>query len=299
MRSVRIDEGWRGIVLKPEQGNLYLLLWVDRHDDAYAWAGRHRCAIVIVDEAQDMGPQAFRLLRAIVKHGQNDLFIVGDGHQRIYGRNKVVLSRCSIDIRGRARKLRVNYRTTEEIRTAAVALLEGWRIDDLDGGEDTQKGYKSLTHGARPEHQNFPTADAQAEGILELIHEAIGRGTAAASICVVARSNHELEAIERLLRQGGIASERTRTDEAELGAADAIRLATMHRVKGLEFDCMIVASINDGLIPPTAAMESADPVERAVSDLEERSLLYVALTRARKEAHLLSYGQPSPFLRAA
>lgn len=252
---------------------------------------------VIVDEAQDMGPQAFRLLRAIVEPGQNDLFIVGDGHQRIYGRNKVVLSQCGIDIRGRARNLRVNYRTTEEIRTTAVALLEGLSIDDLDGGEDTQTGYKSLTHGARPEHHNFPSADAQAEGIVELVHEAIGRGMAAASICVVARSNHEIDGIEGRLRLSGIASERIRTDEAESRGAEAIRLATMHRVKGLEFDCMIVASINDGLIPPTAAMASADPVERAVTDLEERSLLYVSLTRARKEAHLLSYGTPSRLLQ--
>ena len=45
MRSVRIDDAWRGIVLKPEQGNVFLLLWVDRHNDAYAWASRHRCTV--------------------------------------------------------------------------------------------------------------------------------------------------------------------------------------------------------------------------------------------------------------
>jgi len=70
----------------------------------------------------------------------------------------------------------------------------------------------------------------------------------------------------------------------------------MHRVKGLEFDCMIVASVNADLVPPKAALDSSDPVERAVTELEERSLLYVALTRARREAHLLSYGEPSRYL---
>jgi len=45
MRSVRIDQAYRGIVLKPANGNVYLLLWVDHHDDAYTWARRHKCTI--------------------------------------------------------------------------------------------------------------------------------------------------------------------------------------------------------------------------------------------------------------
>ena len=93
-------------------------------DDAYRDAaallqndrGTLDYAAVIVDEAQDMGAQAYRLIRQIVPAGANDLFVVGDGHQRIYGRNKVVLGRCGIDVRGRSRKLRLNYRTTEETR---------------------------------------------------------------------------------------------------------------------------------------------------------------------------------------
>lgn len=272
----------------------------DAYRDAASLLAQDRSALpyasVIVDEAQDMGPQAFRLLRALVEPGSNDLFIVGDGHQRIYGRNRVVLSRCGIDIRGRARKLRVNYRTTEEIRCAAVALLEGCTIDDLDGGEDTQKGYKSLTHGERPEHRNFDSADAQAQAIIAIVRAAIAEGTPAASICVVARSRNELDDLERRLSAGGISSERIRTEEAESSTRDTIRLATMHRVKGLEFDCMIVASVNKDQVPPRGALETTDPVERAVTDIEERSLLYVALTRARRQAYLLSYGEPSGFL---
>jgi hypothetical protein len=69
---------------------------------------------VLVDESQDFGNEAFRLIRALVPPSENDLFLVGDAHQRIYG-HQVVLSRCGIDIRGRGRKLRINYRTTEEL----------------------------------------------------------------------------------------------------------------------------------------------------------------------------------------
>ena len=110
---------------------------------------------VIVDEAQDMSAEAFRSF-GIVPEGPNDLFIVGDAHQRIY-RHRVSLGQCGIDIRGRGRKLKVNYRTTEEIRRYAVRLLEGREFDDLDGGADEQKVYISLTHGERPSVRVFAT----------------------------------------------------------------------------------------------------------------------------------------------
>jgi hypothetical protein len=75
---------------------------------------------------------------------------VGDGHQRIYSRNKAAMSKCGIDIRGRSKKLYINYRTTDEIRRQAVALLEGVEIDDLDDGYDESKRYRSLSHGPAP-----------------------------------------------------------------------------------------------------------------------------------------------------
>ena len=91
---------------------------------------------IIVDEGQDLSPSAYRLIRAIAgEPHQNDIFIVGDAHQRIY-RNKAILSKCGINIRGRSRKLRINYRTTEEIRKAAFALLNGISFDDLDDAYD-------------------------------------------------------------------------------------------------------------------------------------------------------------------
>jgi len=88
---------------------------------------------------------------------------------------------------------------------------------------------------------------------------------------------------------------------AKLGSDAAhqgdVRLATIHRVKGLEFDEMIIASLNEGIVPLKAALDGAgDPVELKQADLEERALLYVAITRAKKRALLLSYGVVSPYL---
>ena len=93
---------------------------------------------------------SFRLIRALAGPDHaDDLFIVGDSHQRIYGR-PLVLSQCGIHVRGRSRKLRINYRTTEETRAWASAVLSGFSFDDLDGGTDSGKNYRSLLHGEAP-----------------------------------------------------------------------------------------------------------------------------------------------------
>jgi hypothetical protein len=102
---------------------------------------------VIVDEAQDFSVQALKLIRAIAgEEHNNDLFIAGDAHQRIY-RNKVTLKQCGINVQGRSSILKINYRTTEETRLWATRLLNGILIDDLDDGLEEGKGYKSLMHG--------------------------------------------------------------------------------------------------------------------------------------------------------
>ena len=274
----------------------------DAYADAAALIANDRAGLpytsIVVDEAQDMGIQAFRLLRAMVQEGPNDLFIVGDGHQRIYGRNKVVLSRCGINIRGRSRRLRVNYRTTEEIRRWAVNLLEGCRVDDLDGGSDTTQGYKSLTHGEPPQLEVFSSATEQNDFIANLLEQRRQEGIPLESICIAARTKGELNKVAEVLGRKGIEYYELRRDSLDREHPGAVRLATMHRVKGLEFDEMILASINRGLMPLERALSSkGDAIERNAVDLQERALLYVAITRAKKRASLLSYGEVSEYLQ--
>ena len=249
---------------------------------------------IVVDEAQDMGSQAFALLREIVKEGQNDLFIVGDAHQRIYGKNKVVLGRCGINIRGRSRKLKINYRTTDEIRNWATSLLEGREIDDLDGGKDDNKAYKSLTHGNPPVIEHFNNDDEQADFIKRLLD---GNEFPHSHTCVVARTNKEIQLIQAKLSDRGIRTSIIQPNAPERTEDDVIKLATIHRVKGLEFDQLVLASVNDGLVPLSFAMQGkADEISREDAETEERSLVYVAVTRARKASYILSYGTPSIFL---
>lgn len=254
-------------------------------------------ASVVVDEAQDMGFQAFRLIRKIVPEGPNDLFIVGDGHQRIYGKHKVILSHCGINIRGRSRKLKINYRTTDEIRKWAVNLLEGYPVDDLDGGSDDNRGYKSLIHGDPPKLESFSTAEEQERFVIDLLKNRMKEGIPLGEICIAARIKRELKRMETALTEAGIPYYELTPNASDQKEPNAVRLGTMHRVKGLEFDEMIVISLNQGIVPLELALNArGDAVEKRQADLEERALLYVAITRAKKRAILTSYGESSEFL---
>ena len=113
-------------------------------------------------ETQDMSASAWRLIRSIVPRCRDDIFIFGDAHQRIYPRHRVVLGRCDIEIRSRGRKLRLNYRTTEQTRRWASGVLARRSIDDLDGGEDDNKGIHSVTRGPEPRIRHFENLDGQA-----------------------------------------------------------------------------------------------------------------------------------------
>ena len=255
---------------------------------------------VVVDEAQDMGTQAFSLIRSIAPMGRDDLFIAGDGHQRIYGRNRVVMGRCGIDIRGRSRKLRLNYRTTEETRRWATHLLAGRDVDDLDGGSDDNKGIRSLTRGPEPVLKRFDSREEQSEFLVSYLSALQTSGDALRGVCIVARTTGERDAIKQHLNARDVEVELIERDTADDGAQAGVRLATMHRVKGLEFDRVVMASMNEGLVPLSAAIESSsDDTARESAETEERSVVYVAATRAKKELLVLSYGAPSPLFGEA
>ena len=253
---------------------------------------------VVVDEAQDMSAEAMRLIRQIIpQESENDLFIVGDAHQRIYG-YPIVMSHCGINIRGRSRRLRINYRTPEEVRNWAVGLLQGVSIDDLDGGTDTLKGYRSLIHGLDPDVRHYPDFKHEIDSIVEHIEQFSDEDRR--RVCLVARTQQRLAQYQGALEARGIETYAISRSIAEDRSKPGVRLATMHRVKGIEFDHMIVASVNDELLPLKAAFASSeDQVERRNAETRERSLLYVAATRAKKSLLVTSFGTRSRFLLEA
>lgn len=251
---------------------------------------------IIVDEAQDMGAEAFKLLRALLGPDESgpSLFIVGDAHQRIY-RHKVVLSRCGIEVRGRSRKLRINYRTTEETRRWAAALLSGVPIDDLDDGRDDQKGYRSLLHGTQPELRHFSSFDEEVQGIASWLRDAAD-SSSFSDTCLVARTNKLLSEYEAALAKNGVDTYRVKRSEPEDRREPGLRIATLHRVKGLEFENVILAGANKGVIPLDVAVSGTDDhTVQADNEFQERALVYVASTRARRALLVTSFGTTSQF----
>ena len=209
-----------------------------------------------------------------------------------------MLGRCGIDIRGRSRKLRLNYRTTEQTRRWATALLANRDIDDLDGGKDDSHGIRSLTRGPHPQIAHFDTREEHDAHLLACIRKLVEDSEPLRAVCIAARTGAERDAAAKALRNGGF-------DCAVLGSGatddeqrdDAVRTATMHRVKGLEFDHVLLASVNAGLVPLRARGEAADATAKENVETEERALLHVAATRARKSLTVLSFGRQSRFLR--
>ncbi|WP_237174094.1 UvrD-helicase domain-containing protein [Paracandidimonas lactea] len=231
---------------------------------------------IVIDETQDLGPQALTLLRAMIPAGENDLFFVGDGHQRIYSRNRAIMSRCGIEIRGRSRKLYLNYRTTDEIRKQAVALLEGCEIDDLDGGSDEDNRYKSLSHGPAPKLTQVDGIESATQETIAFVNEwrAGHAPEVPLSLCVITASTKVRDAMARELENAGLACVTIDAQNNHANAVNVVHLATMHRAKGLEFDCVVV-------VAPTSYL--GDPADTD----NQRKLLYVALTRAKRGALLL------------
>ena len=251
---------------------------------------------IIVDEGQDLSPSAYRLIRSLAgEPHKNDIFIVGDAHQRIY-RNKAVLSKCGINVRGRARKLRINYRTTEEIRKYAFGLLKGVSFDDLDEAYDDGDNCQSLTHGEVPQIKRFNTPEEELEFLVKEIKALEAAGVPQKDICIVARTHKMIDAYKDGLRANGIVSFEITTNKVDDRSRNEVRIATMHRVKGLEFNYIFAAGVNNKALPNGVRSDFSDDVSLEEFETEEKCLLYVALTRARVGAYVTCYGKMSSLI---
>ena len=254
-------------------------------------------ASIVIDEAQDFNKQTLVFLRALCgPEHENDLFIVGDAHQRIY-RNLVRLSHCGIETRGRSHTLRINYRTTEQIRRWAFRLFENHSVDDLDDQEENGKGNISLMSGPKPEVVQFNTQNEEIKHIIQVIHDLETDKHNHQKICLAVRTSALLNQYKQALDSEGFRVYEIKSNNFDQQSIPGIRIATMHRVKGLEFDHVILCAINEGVVPlQTALRNAADPISLKEAEDIERALLYVASTRARQTLHVFSYWRQSKFL---
>lgn len=257
----------------------------------------YRYKHVVVDEAQDLSPAHWMLLRAMVEPATNDMFLAGDTHQRIYD-NYVSLGSLGIAIRGRSSRLTLSYRSTHEILSAAEALLGHEEWDDLDGGQDTLAGYRSVLRGPRPSLTGYATWQEELDGIVRQVKEWQPSEGTPLSIAVAVPGRRLVTEVEQHLNAAGIVA-------AAIGADgprrhDAVHVGTLHRFKGLEYQHMLIAGVCAGVIPSSRldSLRATEPQRFGRELKQSRSLLFVAATRARDSLTMTWHANPSPFLPA-
>ena len=252
---------------------------------------------VIADEFQDFSNPELKFLRALVAEGRNDLFLTGDPMQRIYSGRKINFGAAGINVRGvRSRRLKINYRTTEPIKKVAVSVIKGITFEDMDGGTESMNGYVSLIHGGeKPIYKIVGNATDEVTQTVEWVNECINNQINANDICIAAPSMGLMKELQSYLHTNGIAY-KVLKGTSKQGASNGISLCTLHSLKGLEFKVVVLIGINERNIPskvtegyPFTGMDALDKKEFLSS---KRSLLYVAITRARQLVYMVGYGEP-------
>lgn len=250
---------------------------------------------VPIDEGQDLSPSQWKLLRALARPGRNDLFIAEDAHQRIYG-HPVVLAHCGIAIVGRSRRLTLDYRTTAENLAFAVRSLEDGDYVDAEGGMTEVAGYHSARRGPVPVVLGARDEQEQLAHVCDLVEGWVGNETVdAGTVAVLARTNERALTARDALMSRGIPANHATSAQSK---SDRVLTLTMHTAKGMEFSRVVLFDVSDGVVPLEWTIENAAPEERDRVMLHERSLLYVAASRARDALAVTWNGSPSPFLHA-
>jgi superfamily I DNA/RNA helicase len=248
---------------------------------------------VIVDEVQDLQVQEILFLNALAKDNPGELMLLGDAGQRIYP-GGFSLKKLGINTVGRSHILRINYRTTEQIRKFSDAILPDSSEDFNEGAE--KRNSVSLLNGPTPELCAFDGADTQVQFVVEQIRSLAAEKIAPHEIAIFARTSNHLKPYESALQAAGISTVPLDSDDTD-ESIDGVNLGTMHRAKGLEFKVVFVVDASDTVIPNQFVMgKMRDQGDYDDAFQRERQLLYVAMTRARDELFITYVGKPSQFL---
>ena len=247
----------------------------------------------VIDEAQDIGVPELRFLAALGGERPGCLFFAGDLGQRIF-QTPFSWRSLGVDVRGRSRTLRINYRTSHQIRRQADRLLPG-ELADVDGISERRGGTVSVFNGPEPLIRRPESPEAESAAVAEWLAERRGQGYEPHEIGVFIRSEDEVERAFKAVHAAGMSA--AKLDERSEVAPGGIAVGTMHLAKGLEFRAVAVMACDGEILPLQSRIEGiADEADLEDTYETERRLLYVACTRARD--HLLVSGvQPvSEFL---
>lgn len=253
---------------------------------------------VLVDEAQDLTPAHLQLLRALVEPGPDDLFLAEDSHQRIYGK-KITLSHYGIQVRGRSRRLTRNYRTTRQNLDVAFGILDPGTYEDMEGQAE-EHHYVSPRSGPEPLLLHATDRADELSKAAELLtvwleQDRDSEDSAPESIAILVRDRYQRDAVVNGLAQHGV---EVRAVDREAAGRGRPVVMTMHRAKGLEFRKVLLFDVSRSAIPRPLRDQQYSDADRDDALLRERSLLYVAATRARDQLAISWSGEASPLITA-
>ena len=253
---------------------------------------------VLVDEAQDLTPAHLQLLRALVEPGPDDLFLAEDSHQRIYGK-KITLSHYGIQVRGRSRRLTRNYRTTRQNLDVAFGILDPGTYEDMEGQAE-EHHYVSPRSGPEPLLLHATDRADELSKAAELLtvwleQDRDSEDSAPETIAILVRDRYQRDAVVNGLAQHGV---EVRAVDREAAGRGRPVVMTMHRAKGLEFRKVLLFDVSKNAIPRPLRDQQYSDADRNDALLRERSLLYVAATRARDQLAISWSGEASPLITA-
>jgi superfamily I DNA/RNA helicase len=248
----------------------------------------------VVDEAQDISIAQVRFLAAMAGKRANGLFFSGDLGQRIF-QQPFSWKAAGADVRGRSTTLKINYRTSHQIRFQADRLLDP-QIADVDGNVESRKGAVSLFNGPKPDIRAYSTTEEEREGVADWLRQLVSQGLQPQEMALFVRSAAQIHRAKVAAELAAI-NHHVLDEHVEL-APGLLSICTMHLAKGLEFRAVGVMACDDEVIPLQERIESV--VDE--SDLEdvystERHLLYVACTRARDHLSVTCVSPASEFLQ--
>ena len=248
---------------------------------------------VIIDEAQDIGISQLQWLAAMCKNRDDGLFFSGDLGQRIF-QQPFSWKACGVDIRGRSRSLKINYRTSHQIRRQADLLLDP-TISDVDGNTEERMGTISVFNGPLPIVKVFADQADEVSSVAAWLHDVLASGISAHEVGIFVRTGEQVQRALAAVESAGVKG--VLLDENVTIRKGGVSIATMHLAKGLEFRAVVVMGCDDEVVPLQSRVESVtDQTDLDEVLNTERHLLYVACTRARDQLLVTSVDPASEFL---
>jgi len=250
---------------------------------------------VIADEIQDLSNVELRFLRSLVEEKRNDLFLVGDPYQKIYSR-RINFSAAGISIRGnRSRQLRINYRTSEEIKRLAISAVKEINYDDFDGESEKLNGYLSLFHGEKPTYEIYKTKTEEIDSIVDRIKNLRESGLQYYEIAIGFRTKDSLKELKTTLHRLKIPYSDNTTSSSN--DTTGVVLSTFHSLKGLEFKAVLLSDVNNRTCPLYfTKLNQFEEGQKEEYFKSERALMYVAISRAINILHITGTGVKSELI---